>query len=284
MSTATHSEQPELQPIQGPSALGGGWRRFAQLVWLLGTTDFKLTYFGTVLGYFWSLIRPVALFGVLLVVFTQVFKFGDQYPNYPAFLLLNVMLFTFFAETTQMAVTSVVAKEGVVRKMQFPRLAIPLSTVLTGTFNLGLNLIAVFGFILIYGVDPMWTWLLFPLVLVALWIVTAAAATLLAVLYVGFRDTAIIWSVVSLMLFYASPVLYPIDAVPESIRPFVLSNPLAAIFEQARAWVIDPTAPGAVDAVGGPVRMLAPVGVAVAVCLLSAWLFRRNAPRVAEEL
>jgi ABC-2 type transport system permease protein len=284
MSGATEAQRPELRPIPGPSAVGGGLRRFWQLVWLLGTTDFKLTYFGTALGYVWSVIRPLALFGVLLVVFTQIFALGDSIKDYPAVLLLNVMLFTFFAETTQMAVTSVVAKEGVVRKMQFPRLAIPVSTVLTGIFNLGLNLIAVFAFLLIYGVDPLWTWALFPLCIVALAIITAAVATLLSVLYVSFRDTAIIWSVVSLMLFYATPVLYAIEQVPDSFDFIILSNPLAAILEQAREWVIDPNAPGAVEAVGSVPKLLVPIGVAVGVCALSAWLFRRNAPRIAEEL
>ena len=98
------------------------------------------------------------------------------------------------------------------------------------------------------------------------------------------RDTAIIWSVVSLMLFYATPVLYPIEQVPESFRFIILSNPLAAILEQAREWVIDPTAPGALEAVGSVPKLLVPIGVAVGVCALSAWLFVRNAPRIAEEL
>ncbi len=284
MTGAAYSEQGELRTIEGPSALGGGTRRFWQLVWLLGTTDFKLTYFGTALGYVWSLIRPLALFGVLLVVFTQIFDFGDDIKDYAAILLLNVMLFTFFAETTQLAVTSVVAKEGVVRKMQFPRLAIPVSTVLTGLFNLGLNLIAVFAFILIYGVEPLWTWALLPLIVIALGIITAAVATLLSVLYVSFRDTAIIWSVVSLMLFYGTPVLYTVEQIPDSFREVILANPLAAILAQAREWIIDPTAPGAVEAVGSWPRLLVPIGVAVGLCALSAWLFRRNAPKIAEEL
>ena len=129
-------------------------------------TEFKRVYFGTVLGYLWSLIRPLMLFGVLLFVFTQVFKIGsEQVEHYPVLLLLGIVLFTFFQEATTNAVTSVVAQEGVVRKTQFPRLVIPLSTVLTGAFNLGLNLVVVFVFILAFGVDPTWTWLLFPVAL-----------------------------------------------------------------------------------------------------------------------
>ena len=102
------------------------------------------------------------LFGVLLAVFTQIFRIGSHVPNYPVLLLFNIVLFGFFQEATVTAVTSVVGQEGVVRKTQFPRLVIPLAVVLTALFNLGLNLIVVFVFILAYGVDPTWTWLLVP--------------------------------------------------------------------------------------------------------------------------
>src|SRR5919197_3339258 len=116
----------ELQEVRGPSALGGGWRRFFDLTWLIAVNKFKVTYLGTVLGYLWSLLRPLLLFGVLLAVFTQVFKLGGKVHDYPILLLFNIMLFTFFAESTQQALTSVVQEEGVVRKTQFPRLTVPL--------------------------------------------------------------------------------------------------------------------------------------------------------------
>ena len=157
----------ELQRVRGPSALGGGWRRFGELLYLLSVTEFKRTYFGTVLGYLWSLLRPLLLFAVLLFVFTKIFRLGSQVPHYPVLLLFNVVLFGFFSESTQAAVTSVVSQESVVRKTQFPRLVIPLSVVLTSLFNLGMNLIVVLVFLLAFGVSPTWTWLLFPLIVVA---------------------------------------------------------------------------------------------------------------------
>ena len=187
---------PELREVRGPSALGGGWRRFFDLLWLMSVTEFRRTYFGTVLGYLWSLVRPLLLFAVLLFVFTKIFRVGsDEVPNYPVMLLLGIVLFSFFQEATTSAVTSVVAQEGVVRKTQFPRLVIPTTVVLTALFNLCLNLVVVFVFILAYGVDPMWTWLLFPVALLALFVLTTAVSMLLSVLYVRFRDVAIIWAV-----------------------------------------------------------------------------------------
>lgn len=273
-----------LRDIPGPSALGGGWRRSLELLYLIAVTDFKKTYFGTVLGYLWSIARPLMLFGVLLVVFTQVFRIGSGVPHYEVLLLFNIVLFGFFQEATGAAVTSLVAQESVVRKTQFPRLVIPLATVLTSFFNLAVNLVAVLVFLLAFGVSPAWTWLGFPLILLALVVFTTAVSMIVSSLYPRFRDVAIIWSVLSTVLFYASPVLYPIDKVPGALHDVFMINPLAPLLELARAWIIDPAAPGPVDAAGGSLRLLAPIAIYVAICALAVWLFRREAPRIAEEL
>jgi ABC-2 type transport system permease protein len=274
----------ELRDVRGPGALGGGWRRTLDLLYLISITEFKRTYFGTVLGYLWSLARPLMLFGVLLAVFTQVFRVGSQVPHYPVLLLFNVVLFGFFQEATATAVTSIVNQEAVVRKTQFPRLVIPLAVVLTSLFNLGLNLIVVFVFILAFGVGPLWTWLLFPVLLALLIAITVAVSMIVASLYPRFRDVAIMWTVLSTILFYGTPVLYPITAVPETLRHIIALNPLAPLFELARKWVIDPNAPGPAAAAGGAVWLLAPAAIFVAVCALAVWVFSREAPRIAEEL
>lgn len=275
---------PELREVKGPSALGGGLRRFFDLLWLISVTEFKRVYFGTVLGYIWSLVRPLMLFAVLLFVFTKIFRIGSEVPNYPLLLLLGIVLFTFFSEATRGAVDSVVAQEGIVRKTQFPRLVIPLSVVLTALFNLSLNLVVVFAFILAWGVDPTWTWLLLPLALLLLLLLTTTVSMILSVLYVRFRDTLIIWTVVSQVLFYATPILYPIEIVPESYRQWLFVNPLAPIFEQIRIWVLDPSAPTAVDVVGGIAGLIPAAVILVGVCVLAVWSFNREAPRIAEEL
>jgi ABC-2 type transport system permease protein len=287
VSVSPATAAPELREVRGPSALGGGPRRFFDLLWLMSVTEFKRVYFGTVLGYLWSLIRPLALFGVLLFVFTQVFKVGSELPHYPVLLLMGIVLFTFFQESTTAAVTSVVGQEGVVRKTQFPRLVIPLSTVLTGIFNLGLNLIIVFAFLFAFGVDPLWTWLLFPFALALLAILTAAVGMALSVLYVRFRDVAIIWAVFSQILFYATPVLYPLGPKgfeDETIQKLLMINPLAVLFEQVRVWMVEPAAPTAVDAAGGWLGLLPAAAIFLGACIYGVWVFNRNAPRIAEEL
>lgn len=286
MTTRTLARPPrELHEITGPSALGGGWRRFWDLLWLTSLTEFKLGFHGTALGFVWSLLRPVLLFAVLLVVFTHIFRFGDAVENYPALLLLNVMLFGFFQEATGIAVSSVVRNESMVRKMQFPRLVIPLSVVVTAGLQLALNLVVVFGFLLAYGIEPVWTWILVPLLLVALILITTATAMLLSALFVRFRDVSIIWTVAATVLFYATPVLYPIEVAPEGLRDAIALNPLSPIFEQAHEWVINPDAQGFTEAAhGNPLLMIVPLGLFALTVFLGVWVFNREAPRIAEEL
>ena len=227
-------EEPlELRKVRGPSALGGGWRRSWDLLYIIASTEFKRTYFGTALGYVWSLARPLLLFAVLLVVFTQAFHLGSQVSHYPVLLLLNLVLFGFFQEATGTAVPSIVSQEAIVRKTQFPRLVIPLSVVLTSLFNLGLNLIVAFIFLLAFGVSPMWTWLLLPVLLVSLFVITTAVAMIVSSLYPRFRDISIIWTVFATALFYATPVLYPLERVSHTFQEIlILSNPLAVILDR----------------------------------------------------
>jgi ABC-2 type transport system permease protein len=274
----------ELRDVPGPSALGGGWRRAVELLYLIAALDFKRHYVGTALGYVWSIARPLMLFGVLLAVFTQVFRLGSEVPHYPVLLLLNIVLFSFFQEATGVAVTSITAQEGIVRKTQFPRLVIPLAVVLTTLFNLGLNLVVVLVFLLAFGVTPMWTWLLAPFLLLALIALTVAVSMIVSSLYPRFRDLAIIWTVLSTVLFYASPVLYPLEKVPGRLRDLIMLNPLAPLLELFRKWVVDPTAPGPVSLAGGWLGLLPALAIFAATCVVARWVFAREAPRIAEEL
>lgn len=273
------TETAELRDIRGPSALGGGWRRALELLYLIAATEFKRTYLGTVLGYLWSLCRPLLLFAVLLVVFTHLVRFAGI-PHYTVLLLMNVVLFGFFQEATTLAVGSVVSQEAIVRKTQFPRLVIPLAVVLTSCFNLGLNLVVTIVFLLGFGVAPMWTWLLLPVVLLALFLFTTAVAMILASLYPRFRDLGIIWSVLATALFYASPVIYPLQRLHGVLRTVIALNPLTPILELARRWMITPSAP----ITGGALRIAVPIAVYVGVCVFAVWIFNRRAPQIAEEL
>jgi ABC-2 type transport system permease protein len=270
--------------FRGPSAFGGDLRRVGNLTVTLARTDFKVRFFGSVLGYVWTLVRPLLLFGVLYLVFTKVVRFGDGVPHYPVYLLTSLMLFSFFGETTSRGVTSLVDRESLLRKVRFPRVAIPLSVALHSTFYLGLNLLVVFVFVFANGIEPRWTWLqLIPLV--ALLIVLATGvAMLVSALYVRYRDVQPIWEVILQILFYASPVIYVVESMPASIQQEAVANPICAILTQVRYALIDPAAPTAGEAIGGDVYLLIPLGIVIVVAVLGLWVFMREAPRIAEDL
>jgi ABC-2 type transport system permease protein len=275
---------PDAREMRGPRAFGGTWKRFFDLTWMIGVNQYRLTFFGSALGYVWSLMRPLMMFGVLYIVFTEVVKFGGSIQHYAAMLLTNMVLFNLFTEGTQRAVTCVLDSEGLVRKMHFPRLVIPLATVLTSVLNLALSLVAVLLLVFATGVEVRWTWLLLPVIIVPLVVYTAAVSMLVSSLFVRFRDVAPIWLVASTALVYASPVLYPITSVPASYQRYVLFNPLAMMLTQTRNWVIDAHAPNAIDAIGGWGWALVPICILLGTLALSVWVFNREAPRIAERL
>jgi ABC-2 type transport system permease protein len=284
-TTDAASEEPLGRLIRGPSAVGGDWRRLLHLTRLLAVTDFRLRFFGSVLGYLWQVIHPLLLFGVLYVVFTEVVRIGSDVPFYGVALLSGIVLFVFLSEATSQAVQSLVEREPIVRKIQFPRLAVPLSVVLTALFRLSLNLLVVFVFLLAAGGEPRVSWLQLPLLIALLATLAAGLAALLSALYVHFRDVKPIWDVVLQVIFYGSPIFYPIDVITnDTARELLMLNPFAAILQQFRHAVIDPANPSAAEAIGGDARLLVPLGLVAAAAVVGFRYFDRKAPRIAEEL
>jgi ABC-2 type transport system permease protein len=280
------------RPITGPKAITGDWRHFWHLTFNIALTQWKLRFFGSALGYLWQLVRPLLLFLVLYVFFTKVAKVGanegPDYHYYGAQLLASIVLFTFFSEATMSAVRGVVDNETVVRKIQFPRLVIPLSIVLLAMFNLGLNLIVVTVFSLIAGVRPMLSWLELPLILGLLVLLSTGIAMLVSALFVYFRDIQPIWEVILQIVFYVSPVIIPIATVRQHLSHTLLHiymlNPLAVIFQQFRHAFINHATPSAAALLGSTAHLVEPVVIVLAIFVAGFWVFNRIAPRVAEDL
>jgi ABC-2 type transport system permease protein len=262
----------------------GDFHRFLALTWTLALTDWKLRFYGSVLGYVWQLARPFAFFGVIYVVFTQIVDLGDEIKNYGVYILFSLVLFNFFAEVTNACVRSLVSRENLLRKISFPRLAIPMAITLTGLFNLGGTLVAVFVFATVSGVYPDAGWLeLIPLIFL-LALLSSGVGMLLSVLFVRYRDVEPIWEVVTQVLFYASPVLYVTTLVDPCCRTAYTAQPLASIMAQMRHAIVDDTAPDLASALGGSVRILVPLTVIFGAFALGLWAFNREAPRIAEYL
>lgn len=274
-------------PIKGPSALGSDWRRFARLTWALALTDFRLRFFGSALGYLWQLMRPLMLFGVLYAVFSQL-GFGGEVKYYAIGLLLGIVLFTFLNEATNQSLHSLANRENLVRKIEFPRLAVPLASVLTALFNLALNLIPVFVFLVAAGGRPRLTWLQLPLLMGALGLFVLGLSMLLSVLYVRYRDVEPIWDVILQATFYASPIFYTATLVREKageeVLRLMMCNPFGAIVQQTRYAIIDPSHESAATAMGGASWLLIPALVTIALVVFGYRTFDRAAPRIAEDL
>ena len=249
--------------------------------------EFKLRFFGDLaLGYLWQLMRPLMLFGVLYLVFTEVVRIGSGVPHYPVVLLTGIILFTFVQEGVSVAVTCVVDRENLVRKIHFPCLAIPASVVLTARRNLGLNLVVLFIFMILQGVYPRWTWIELPLILLVLMVTVSGSAMIVSALTVRFRDLKPITEVALQIAFYASPVLYPLETIDsKQLQQWILTlNPLAVIIQQARHALIDPSAPSAGARSADGYGLAVPLGIVAGTFVLGFWVFNREAPHIAEDL
>jgi ABC-2 type transport system permease protein len=285
MSVEAPEAHPLGAPIKGPAAIGVDAHRFFNLTRTLALTEFKLRFFGSALGYLWQLMRPLMLFGVLYVVFTHVLKFQSSAEFYPVALLSGIVMFVFLSESTGTAVTSLVDREPLVRKVQFPRLVVPLSVVLTALLNLALNLVVVIVFLLLSGGSVRWGWLEIPPLMVILALFSASLSTLLSALYVRYRDVKPVWEVTLQLLFYGTPIFYTLDVIHNAtIEKLLLLNPLADVIQQFRHAVIDPSHPSAATVAGGWTFLLLPGGILLALVVFGFRYFDREAPRMAEDL
>lgn len=280
--------RPAKASSHGPMAVGVDLRRFWALTFTLASTEFKLRFFGSVLGYLWTLMRPLMLFGVLYLIFAKVAHVNKNVPHYPVYLLTAIILFTYFAEAAGGNVGSLVARENLLRKMRFPRLVIPLSVSLTAVFNLVTNLVVVLIFALSSGLTPRAAWLeLVPLILLLV-IFSTGVGMLLSAAYVRYRDVQPIWEVLQQLLFYGSGIFFVVATLRGRLwflgptREALLYNPLAAIFAQMHHAMIDPHAPSVASALG--VRILIPLAIVFACFGVGLWFFNHQAPRIAENL
>ena len=212
-------------------------RRNRILLRELVITDFKLRYQGSVLGYLWSLLKPLMLFTILYFVFVKFLRFGQGIEHFEVSLLLGIVLWTFFTEATGQGMQAIVSRGDLIRKVNFPKYIIVISGTISALINLVLNLLVVLLFIIINGVDIKWSMLMLPLNVLELYVFALALAFALAAVYVKYRDVSHIWEVFLQALFYATPILYPITMVIDNaslwIAKLLMINPVAQIIQDA---------------------------------------------------
>jgi len=281
----TAADEPELpdHTALGNERPASGLRRFVDVTLTLARAEFKLRYLDSIVGYVWSLIQPLLLFLVLWLVWAELFNPGVDVRHYELSLLLGIALFTFFSEATGAALTSLVSKGGMLRKIPFPPLALPLASVLTSFYVYGFTLIIVLGFVLVNGITPSLRWLEMVPVLLLLLVYTVGLGLLMSFLYVTIRDIQQIWVVVQRMLFFLTPVFYPIELAPEGLQEVLMLNPLAVVTVQARHALLDPSAPTALEA-GGPGVFAGALLITGAVVAAGLLLYRKRVRQVAERI
>lgn len=253
----------------------------------LVVTDFKLRYQGSVLGYVWSLLKPLFMFVILYLVFGVVLKTGDGMPHYPVYLLLGLLLWNYFAEVTNNGVTAIVGKGDLLRKLNFPRYTLVLAGSFSALINLAINFVVLGVFMLIVGVDLHWSGLLLPFVLAELFIFAMGVAFLLSALYVRFRDVSYIWEVIMQAAFYLTPIFYLINLVADkslSVAQGMLLSPMTQIIQDARYMLVTHETLTFEQLYGGSWYRLIPIAIVVSFSVLAAWYFRRQSPKFAEDI
>ena len=202
----------------------------------LVVTDFKLRYQGSVLGYLWSILKPIFLFIILYIVFDKFLGLGKQVEHYPVYLLVGIVLWNFFSEATVQGLQSIVSRGDLIRKINFPKYIIVISGTISAFINLAINMVVILGFCLVNGVQ--WSLeglLVIPLIL-ELYVLSLAVAFFLATINVKYRDIGYLWEIFMQAAFYATPVIYPLQMVMERMpaaAPYLMLNPAAQI---ARCW------------------------------------------------
>lgn len=263
-------------------------RRNRILLRELVITDFKLRYQGSVLGYLWSLLKPLMLFTILYFVFVRFLRFGEGIEHFEVSLLLGIVLWSFFTEATSQGMQAIVARGDLIRKINFPKYIIVISGTISALINLSLNLVVVLFFITLSGVDISWNLLLLPLNLLELYIFALAVAFALAAVYVKYRDVSHIWEVFLQALFYATPILYPLSMVIENssvwVAKLLMLNPVAQIIQDARYSAVSRetiTTPGLID---NPIYVSIPYLLVCFAIIFATLYFRKNQKYFAENV
>jgi ABC-2 type transport system permease protein len=251
----------------------------------LVASDFKMRYQGSVLGYLWSLLRPLMLFGVLYVVFTKVVRVGAGVPYYAVYLLLGIVAWTFFIEATVSGMNAITGRGDLIRKVNIPKYTIVVATTLSAFVNFALNMVVVVFFMLINRV-PVRINILWAIPLIGELVVLALGVSfILSALYVKFRDIGHIWDVILQILFYAVPIIYPLTLPPQRIREIISLNPPAQILQDLRSVVVTPDALTTKQVFHSQwIGRVLPVAIVVGIAALAGWYFRRASKNFAEEL
>jgi lipopolysaccharide transport system permease protein len=245
--------------------------RYRELLWIFVLRDIKVRYRQTVLGGLWALVQPLTSMVMFTLLFHRIAKLdaGVSVP-YPVFVLCGLLPWNFFSAGVQNAGNSLIGNAHLISKVYFPRLIVPLASVLVGFADFGVALLLLFGLMIWMGVVPGIGLLLLPFVMLLTFVLSLGLALWLAALNVEYRDIRVIIPFVMQIGLFATPVAYPLDSLPPRLLSLALWNPMTAVVETFRAGVF-----------GGPVpwEMLGRSILVSIVLLVSGTLYFRRMER-----
>lgn len=261
-------------------------RRNRILLRELVVTDFKLRYQGSVLGYLWSLLKPLFMFAILYTVFGMLVKLGTI-EHYPVYLLLGIVLWTFFTEATNQGMMSIVERGDLLRKINFPKYIIVVATTISALINLLINLIIVFILMAVNGVELHMSALLFPIYIAEIYVIALALAFFLSALNVKFRDTSHIWEIIMQAAFYGTPIIYPLSVVvAKSVfaAKLLMLNPVAQAIQDARYSLVTHETITVASLFGSHRYLLIPLILIVIVAVAASVYFKKSQRYFAENI
>lgn len=248
-------------------------------------TDFKLRYQGSVLGYLWSLLRPLLIFLILYIVFVKFIPLGRGIPHYPVYLLLGIVIWNFFTEMTSQSLTSIVGRGDLIRKIRIPRWIIILSSSISSVINLLLNLVVVIIFMTFNHVDFLKTSLWLPLILIEVYLFAAGLSLFLSAAYVKYRDVSYIWEVVVQAGFYLTPIIYPLSKITNiTLQKLIMLNPMSQSIQDARYAVVTHHSTTIYDIFNGGLYKFTPFVIVALVFVGGVTYFRKESRYFAENL
>ncbi|CAM3079768.1 ABC transporter permease [Lactococcus hircilactis] len=262
-------------------------RRNQILLKELVKTDFKLRYQGSVIGYLWSVLKPILLFVIMYLVFVRFMRFGASTPHFAVALLLGITVWNFFGEATNVGMLSIVSRVDLLRKVNFSKSVIIYSVIANALINLIISLVVVFGFALINGVPLGWNIIFIIPLLIELILFTTGLAFILSTLFVYFRDLGPIWEVVMQAGFYGTPIIYPVTQISTHhllVAKLLMLNPMAQIIQDLRYILTfsNNTNPTLWQLWNNPFVVIIPYLIPLIIFVLGYWIFTKHAYKFAE--
>jgi ABC-2 type transport system permease protein len=271
--------------VSAHTTVGARWDRsyYLRVLRVIAVAEFKVKYADSVLGYAWSIFKPLAWFAVLFVVFGRFFRLQGGFQHYAVYLLVGIVLWTFFLDSTMLSLSAFVSRGDVLRKLAFPRLVLPIASVTTTGLTLVANFSVVALFAVIDRVHPQWSWFLLPLPVVEVVAFAIVICVILATVHVRLRDVRQIWELLAQLLFFASPIVYPVGFLPTWAQKIAFVNPFVQALQDLRGMLIpQKDALTVTDVYGSAWGYAAPGLFFACTALLAALYYRREAPYLAE--